>query len=435
MRKKFSTFILAVCLIFTPILATACNGPGGSRSGIYTLTVWAPAEEQGILMDMRDSFFDANPGYADVVRFEFGVRGMTDIVQDVIVDGARAANIFMFPSGAIPELGDNLLPINYAPLVQRVNEVHTQTALRDSSRNVGGTQTLFALPASPNNFVLHYNSSLLTADDVRSIDSILNATTSAQFNLAMPLTGAAGAWYNKAFFLTAGATLFGPNGDDPTASTFNGPEGMLAAQALVDLAFHDNFINDTGGIGGNLFRSGQLAAFFGPPISRNDVIDALGQNYASAPLPTITIDGQQVQMVDFSEHRVFGVNAQTGFARSDLMERAQVVRIALLFTEHITNTVNQMIRFERTAGAPTAAALLDPMHPQILARPEVVASIIQAEFNTLRMPTTPRLSAFWAPQGAFGNQIVNRAEASTPSRPSNTELQQWLNTLHSSITQ
>jgi len=204
---------------------------------------------------------------------------------------------------------------------------------------------------------------------------------------------------------------------------------------MMDLALNSNFLNDAGGVGGSQFRDGNLAAFFGPPISRNDVIGALGANYSSAPLPTINIGGEDRQLIDFSEHRVFGVNAQTGFARSDLVERANIVRIALLFTEHITNTTNQMIRFERTASAPTATALLDL--PQIANRPEVLASVRQSEFNVIPMPTTPRLSGFWTPQSAFGSQITTRAaavRAGTASVPTDSELQGWLDSLVNNIT-
>ncbi|MCL2234054.1 MAG: hypothetical protein FWC02_00045 [Firmicutes bacterium] len=437
MKRKIMTIIMSVFLLFGTVgVMTGCENGGDYSNGQdpYVLLVWAPSEEQQMLRNMSESFLEANPTFADIVRFEFSEMSMTNVTQMVLRDGAMAANIFKFPSGAIPELGDNLMPITSQSVLQRAEENFTEDSLVSARRS--SDNALVAFPASPNNFVLHYNSNLLSANDVRSLEGILNANTTAQYNLAMSLNDA---WFNKVFFLTAGATLFGEDGMDPTSSTFNGPAGMIAAQHMWDMAIHPNFMDDTGGGAvGNYFRSGNLAAFFGPPISRNDVFDAIPTHYSAAPLPTININGVDTQMVDFIEHRAYGVHAQTGLSRTDLVERAQIVFIATLFAEYITNPINQMIRFQLNASAPTVRALLEPtVHPEITNRPEIVASLEQARFNNVPIPRTPRLSSFWHTQGAFGAGIGTRAAAyrrgaSTP--PTQTEWQTLLDDLVNSIT-
>ncbi|MCL2369630.1 MAG: hypothetical protein FWC80_00140 [Firmicutes bacterium] len=452
MKKRISIIVVAICLFFVATITVACS----SSDDRYRLLVWAPAEEQEMLLSMSESFLYENPEFAELVRFEFVTMDFPNVPDEVIRDAMSAANIFKFPSGAIPAMGGNLLPMIYQPILTNAESRHVEAALDAlwSDVTIGGQnrRALVALPASPNNFVLHYNSDLLTEEDVRSIESIMAADIDAEFNLAMPL---ANAWYNKVFFLGAGATVTVNLETDTLQTTFAGEYGMKAAEYMSGLARHPLFLNDDGGQGGQEFRSGNLGAFFGPPISRNDVINIPGNitegsvinaaNYASAPLPTIRINSEDRQLIDFSEHRVYGINALTGASR-DHLEAAQITRIAQLFVDYITNDINQLRRFELTSAAPTARTLVNHNqtnipHPAIAGnpsagnpgRPEIVSSIIQAQINSaMPMPATRALSNFWSPQAVFGQQIVNNADSGTP--PAVADFQRWLDDLYNGIT-
>jgi arabinogalactan oligomer/maltooligosaccharide transport system substrate-binding protein len=376
-----------LCLLLLPLfLLSACaagggNGPDGDT--VY-LKVWAPAEEQEILVDMCNAFKEAHPEYN--LSFSYAVMSVDDTINSMKKDADVAADVFLYPSGGIAELTEAGLIL---PITLRIDELraeHSDNAIAACSLN----GMLYGVPVTPNTWILYYNKSMYTEEDVRSLETMLSKDLGAGvYNFSCRLKDS---WYLSAFFFANGCTLFGEAGDDPSSCTFNDASGLQVGQYLLDLAANPAYVEDADGLAGSLMARGQLGALCSGTWSALSLQEALGEDYGAAKLPTIRINGVDRQLRPFVDYKAFGVNSATKHPK-------EAIELAIW----LGGAQSQMIRFETTGAAPTISALL--AHPAVASRPEVVA-LIEQEPLSQRQPTVSKLSDFWTPCEAFGFELV-----------------------------
>ena len=200
-------------------------------------------------------------------------------------------------------------------------------------------------------------------------------------------------WYMSAFFYALDGTLYGADGLDPTACSWNDANGMKVGKYLIDLSKNPNYVENLDGVGDSLFKEGKLGAVCSGTWSAADYQAALGDNYAACKLPTITVDGTDYQLSNFADFKAFGVKSSTAYP-----EAAQKLAAWL------GNEQSQLARYQALASAPTVKTLAT--NEIVAADLAVTALLNQSNFSTPQ-PSTPQLSEYWTPAIAFGTGIIN----------------------------
>ncbi|MDR2598925.1 MAG: extracellular solute-binding protein [Oscillospiraceae bacterium] len=380
--KKILAIILVLAL--TVVLIAACNGDsnnggggggggsnnnddggggGGGGGGVIedvTLRLWGGEDDQAMLRQQADAFIALVAGDVNLT-IEIGIESEGTVRDTVLTDPQAAADVFAMPddvivslymAGALQEISLNTDAIKSANAASAI-EVAT----------VDGKLLGYPMTAD-NGYFLYYNSEFLSADDVQSWDGMMAAAAAAGKQVSMHM---ANGWYSIGFFRANGLDAWRED-DGTTGTTFADAGGTDVLQAMLDINANPGFValGDGDHMGG--LADGSLVAVVNGPWNAETAQDILGEHYAAAKLPTVTIAGTQKQMGGVLGFKLMGVNA---FSEN--------VGWAMRLAEYLTNYDNQVMRFEMRQQAPTniqAAA-----SPAIQANPALAAIGAQAAYS------------------------------------------------------
>lgn len=349
------------------------------------LKVWAPEEEQEILVQMCEAFAEAYPNYN--IKFEYGIMGVDKSIDAMKQDAEVAADVFLYPSGGIAELVEAGLIYPITVNADAIKSTHGAGAIKSCTMD----NSLYGVPITPNSWFMYYNKSMYTEEEVKNLDVMLAKDLGPGVkNFSCDISNS---WFMEAFFYAVDGTLFGANGDDPTSCSWNDANGVKAAKYLINLVKHPKYVEEADGLAGSLMAEGKLAALSSGTWSAESLKAALGDNYAAVKLPVITVDGKEYQLRNFADFKAFGVNSATKYPKA-----------AQELAAWLGNEECQLIRFEKNNTPPTVTALID--NPKVKASPEVAALSSQTQYSVPN-PTTSKLNDYWTPAAAFGEGIVN----------------------------
>jgi arabinogalactan oligomer/maltooligosaccharide transport system substrate-binding protein len=422
--KKFVAILMAITFIFTLIGCAAgdqntssenkqtdntsgksnieADSLGVISGATYYLKVWASQEDQTLMREFADKFIAANPQYS--VFIELGVVGEPDAYARYSEDPVAAADVFFFPN-------DQLRDFVSAGGLYEITRNKDDIIARNGEGSVGSATLngkLYGYPMTADNgYFLYYDKSVLSGDDVKTLDRILEVSAAAGKKVLMNL--AENGWYAASFFLGAGCTL-SIGADGKQICNFNNANGLAAAKAMYAFAGNSAYIdgNDDvlkGGIGGT------ISAGVSGTWNAEDISEALGSNYGAAKLPTFTMDGKQVQIGSFGGYKLAGINS--------MITEVEKLVIAMDFADFVTNEENQLIRFKARAMGPSN--LVAASDPAVAANIALAALAAQSAYATSQNDV---LAGFWPPAGAFGTAMVSQ---------DNTDLQTLLDNMVAQI--
>ncbi|MCL2253535.1 MAG: extracellular solute-binding protein, partial [Lachnospiraceae bacterium] len=297
------------------------------------LVVWASElpDIQAMTRKMLEEFVAANADKVNLT-FDLGAESESTAKDTILTDITAAADVFAFADDQIYEL----------VRAGALQEVLINTDQIIAANNAGAVAAatvdgkLYAYPMTADNgYFMYYDSSVFTADDVKSMDRMLEVAQAAGKQITMEMHGA---WYNYSFFKGAGFQAYLQE-DGTNFCNWNAAGGTDVVQAMLDIAANPAFIS----LGDAEFQTGMtegtLVAGVNGTWNAPTVQSALGDNYAAAKLPTFTVAGQQVQMGSFAGFKLVGVNA---FSQNSGW--------AMLCAEWLTNYENQVTRFNTGGG-------------------------------------------------------------------------------------
>ena len=397
------TLALILALVLTLALA-ACGGnnsdaPGNSNPSTdspstsgdssevqdVTLKIWTASEELELMKKMGESFAAAHPEYN--ITFDISEMGIDEANSNLKTDADSAADIFQLASGGVPELTQKglLLPIGYEEASLR--ELYPEGAI---SAVCGENGLIYAVPFTPNTFFMYYNKSMFTEDEVKSVETMMAKDLGeGVYNFSFQVSGP---WYIESFFYAAGCTLFGADGKDASSMDWNNANGFAAGQYMIDLVNNPKYLENKDGIAMNMLREGKLAAHVDGTWNAGPVQEALGENYAAAPLPTININGQDSQLRNFADYKTYAVKSSTAYPLA-----------AQQFAEWICNEENQLARYEDQGVPPCISSLADQLSGDVA----LSALLAQSEF-AVAQPNIPQINEYWTPATALGEGIYNK---------------------------
>ena len=430
LRKIVATTL--VCGMMLGMAACACGGngngtttPGGGQSGNQggqsgeaqkiTLTVWSPAEDQvaqkgasnGLLAKWCEEFDDAHPEWD--ITFQYGVCSEGDARDVVTKDLDAAADVYMYANdqlatlvgaGALAEFGGSAL--------ETIRTTNNDTMFR----SVTYEDAVYGVPYTPNTLILYYNDEMFDDDEVKSLNTMLAKDLGegvAAFG--MEITDS---WYIEQFYYAGGFTLYGPDGTDEAAGTDIGDFGFVT-EFLVDLVKNPKFHKESGDDSITRLKNRTLGALVSGSWKASAIKDALGDDFETAELPSVTFDnGVSGVMRQFTGSKAVGVNP-----RSENM--AAAVALAL----YLGSESVQKDRFEYRGVTPvnvnlaSSEAVLDSDVAEAENAVVLHTSVVQ--------PTVPAISNWFKIVETFAEEIYNGTITKENAGEKTKQLEEALN--------
>ena len=375
--KKLLAFALAAMMLF------GLAASGLAEGETVTLKVWGSQEDQELLGVLVENFKAANPD--TTWDISLGVVGEPDAKARYLEDPAAAADVFAFSN-------DQLLDLVNADALYEVTRNLDAIVAANSAGSIESATldgVLYGYPMTADNgYFLYYDRSVVSEEDVQTLDGILAKANEAGKKVFMDVSNG---WYIASFFLGAGCTL-GLDENGKQTCDFNNEAGVAAGEAIRAFTADPAFLTGddsvlTGGMGDT------ICAGVSGTWNAAAIQEKLGENYAACKLPTFTLNGEQVQMSSFIGTKLIGVNTQT----------AHPVE-AMMLAEFLTNEEAQQLRFEMRE--------IGPSNSNVAASEEVQANIALAalaEQSQYGVSQKYVLGNFWTPSEAFGLAMENQS--------------------------
>ena len=290
----------------------------------------------------------------------------------------------MFANDNITDLvANNALAKLGGSALESVQATNSQTVI-DSVTMDG---SVYGIPFTTNTWFMYYDKSVFSDDDIKNLDTMLS-----KGKVAFKLTDS---WYVASFYVANGGTMFGEDQMDNDAGIdFSGDKGTQVTDYLVDLAANPNFVNDADGSGLAGLRDGSVNAVFSGSWDAAAVKEALGDNFGCAALPTITVNGKDVQMKSFAGSKAIGVNPNC--------ENQQV---AVALAQYLAGAEAQKAHYEDRGVVPCNTDLLS--QDAIKTDAVVTAQNETFEKTSITQPFVNNMGNYWTPAENMGKAIVN----------------------------
>ncbi len=362
--------VAAIFLCATLLLSSACKKEGSKEDVTSSLVLWGSQEEQVMLKEMVAQFVGEHPKYTVEVKV------MTDeqTLAEMQADPDNAADVFSVTQDGLYSLSGQGLLLENTESANSISSDCVPAALQAATVD----DKVYGYPISGTTYVLYYDTSLFAPEDVKSLENILSISSASGKAVGCNMSNN---YYTSAFWFANGCKLFGASGADPEGSSYNNENGLAAANYIAGLreAGLSNYSQDAAL---TAFADGTLGAQIADGSAKYDFQEALGDNYGVASLPTVAIDGENKELVSFSEIRLYAVNAKSDSSRA-----------AMQLATFLTNYSNQLTRYAKTGAIPVNKAAAADATISSDATSGAIATQLTA---SVAMPVIPQKVNFWS---------------------------------------
>ncbi len=395
--KKFLALACAAAMSAT--LLVGCGGgndnQGDSQSEgpqAVKLTVWCPQNQvdTGIMEKQQAAFAEANKDKW-TITWETNVIGEDVAKENVLRDVEAAGDVFFFANDQIVEL------VNAGALAKlggTAKEMVESTMAESVVNTAKVGEDLYGIPFTHNTYFMYYDKTLLSEDDVKTIEGIVGKDTAdGVYNFYLE---GSGGWKLGAWYYGAGCQLFGADGSDLEAGCdWNSETGIAVTEYLIDLVANPKVGVDGKITVSELCQEHKIGAWFDGSWNYQLYKDALGDDLGLAVIPTFTVNGQENQLLGFYGSKCIGVNAHS-----------KAPAAAVAFATYLGEEEQQMLRFTDSGQAPTNLTAGEA--EEVLA--DVVSTVLVEESNTasVAQPTAAVFSnRFWNAASALCDELFN----------------------------
>ena len=431
--KKFKMLAMIAAILVLCLALVACGGDdkndnsnnsdnnNGPKTKV-TLTVWGSQEDQEMLKAMCASYAAANPDKE--YKFLFGVQSESDAADKVLGDVTSGPDVFSFASDQINKLiaGGALARIG-GEAEKTVRANNSATSVQSASVTINGQSQLYAYPCTEDNTLfLYYDKSVIGAEDIDTLDHLLDAANAAGKKVHFKLND--DGWYLSSFFFAYDDLAYNVTYDDKLKETavsinYDNAHGLAVMRSLVQYVNHPALVIQTddskliAGFTPTAEGKVEVAAGVSGVWNAKSIKDLLGDNMGVAKLPQVTIGGEQKQLTTYMGCKLIGVN---GYSQN----KGEAHKLALW----LTNEQNQLIRFQTRGFGPSniKAAANEAV------RNDVVLSAVMAQAQYSRAQTSVP-GNYWTPMGSLITPFIERKEAGTLLNYTDEELQALLDAL------
>lgn len=360
-----------------------------AAGGTITLKLWQPDAAVTVFTEQTKRFIDIFKDYA-TIKIEVVAQGENDAASQVVTDPTKAADVFGCPSDQLIKLYDAnvLMDVYFPDQVTSMNKAEIAEIAKFGDKYYAYPET------GDNSYVLAYDKSLLTADDVKSFEALLAACKAAEKKFLMD---AGNSFFACTFLYTGGLVTTGVEYDeeDNPHQVFNDydiDQVTASVKAFADIftsyagTFEAN--NTTATVDG--FKNGTIAAGVAGSWNVAQVKEVLGDNAGFAVLPTININGTDTITKNMFGYKYIGVNRQSKFPAT-----------SQCLAYYLTNEECQQERAEKLEWGP---ANLKVMESDFVKNNEAMKVFIEQSNNSV--PQANLSQTFWNPVDALGGYII-----------------------------
>ena len=367
--------------------------------GSGEIKIWVADKVVDTTKALTDEFFAAHPemsGYTVVIE----EVGEGDSAGKIITDVEAAPDIYGFAqdqltrlvaAGAIATIGGD-----YAEFVKTANDAGAAAAA------MVGDQ-VYAFPyTSDNGYFLYYDKSVVT--DPSTLEAIIADCEAAGKNFYFDTA----AWWQTAFFFGNGCQLTFDTDSEGNFTACNmdyaSDKGVKALKAIVNMSSSKSYQK-----GSSVGTAVNWAAIVDGVWDSTSAKEVLGDNYACAKLPTVTVDGETFQLGGFGGFKLMGVKPQAEVGK---------LAVCLELAKYLTDTKAQLDRFNVVGWGPSN---LEAQKNEAVQADEALSAL--AEQLAFAVPQGQYPGDYWSEGDALGESATNGSFAGYTDEQLMAELQ------------
>ncbi|MBR5098628.1 MAG: extracellular solute-binding protein [Spirochaetales bacterium] len=408
---------LACFMVFAGGDDEKSSAPAAGSGEKITLTVWGSQEDQAMLKEMCNAYAAAHP--ENTYKFLYGVQSESDAADKVLNDPESGPDVFAFASDQINKLiqAGALARVGGA-ILEDIKSVNSAESIDAATVTISGEERTYAFPMTGDNtYFLYYDSSKLSAEDVKSLDKMLEVAAASGKQVAFKLYD--DGWYLSSFFFADPDLYYKVTyTDDLTESSvfinYDSANGLAVMEALrsyfANPALSAN-VDDSKIIAG--IQSGTIIAAVSGTWNKKAIEDVWGANMAVAVMPTATIGGKAVQLNGYFGYKLIGVN---GYSQN----KGEALKLA----QWLTNEQNQLLRFQTRGFGPTNKVVKASAEVK---NDKVISVVLKQSEYFRTQKGVP--GAYWTPMASLTKQFADV----DPTTVSDADLQALLDSLCAQI--
>ncbi len=391
MKKRIVPMLICGALAASSVAGlTACGNK------VLELTVWGSAAQQETLKQMVVKFEEANP--ETKYNIKVGICEEDMAVSNIAPDPSAAADVFCYSNDQlIPLLRVGALAKLGGIFLDNVKTENSEDSVASGSIAYGtADEKVYGYPyASDNGYFMFYDKSVITDEQVGSLESIISVCETKNKKIAWAVDVP---WYTAGWFFAFGCDYsveydYNDNYKEKNIEiSLNNEGGINACKAMSKLtsskAFSGKSTDNEKIITGFTTKSTAVAVsgtWNAPQIKK-----ILGENYGVCKLPTVNVNGQDVQLSSFKGYKLFGVNPHSG---DKIVEAHKLA--AFLSSEAM-----QAERFEKYMVGPTNNAAANAVKDDV-----TFAALNEQKQFAKDQTSVP--SSFWEPLKGVGLNIID----------------------------
>ncbi|WP_273449979.1 extracellular solute-binding protein [Streptococcus ferus] len=379
-------------LVLASSLLVACSSKdsSSSTSSSKTIKLWVPtgAKESYAAIVKK---FEADSDYDVKVIESEDPKAQEKIKKDP----STAADVFSLPHDQLGQLVES-------GTIQEIPEQYTKEITNTvTEQALAGAQykgKTYAFPFGIESQVLYYNKSKLSAEDVKSYETITSkATFGAKFKQM-------NAYATAPLFLSVGDTLFGENGEDAKGTNWGNEAGVSVLKWIADQKNNKGFVNLDDNNVMSKFGDGSVASFESGPWDFSAAQKAVGKdNLGVAVYPKINIGGNDVQQKAFLGVKLYAVNQAP--AKGDTKRIAASYKLA----SYLTNKESQENQF-KYEGRNIIPSNKEVQASEAVQSNDLAKAVItmgsSSDYTTV-MPKLSQMATFWTESAAILSDTYN----------------------------
>ena len=356
-----------------------------------TLKVWGPSEDQVPQEGQTQSFLEAacaafNEAHPEWdITFVFEVCSEGDAGTMVTKDPSAAADVYTFAN-------DQLGTLLQANAIARLGGAALDQVVADNSETMVTSVTsgdgVYGVPFTGNTWFMYYDSSVYTEEDIKSLDAMM-----AKKPVAFPITNT---WNLPAFYYAVGGTMFGDGTIGAEGVKFGGETGASATLYIANAIAAGTMVDDANGAGKDGLKNGLVGAMFSGTWDAEEIQKILGDNYAAAQLPCITVNGAECQMRAFAGSKAYAANPNSANLKA-----------ATALAAWLGSAEMQELHFDLRNGSVIPAAVSLLSNEKFSTNPAAVAQNDTIANTSVLQPSIPEMGNYWANAGAMGSSLAN----------------------------